>query len=275
MHNIVILGSGRSGTSMVAGTLRNAGYFRGGDLHTAREGNPKGVFESGEVNAINEQILASVSPRRPRFIGKWLFRNRPRRYQMWLARIPLDTKISCSPELGERMSNLVRREPFCFKDPRFSYTLPCWLPYLTDTRYVVVFRDPAATAASIEKECRDWPYLHDLSLTRPEIIDVWTLMYSHILRSSESPAGPWLFLHYNQVLKGDGLDRLEDFSRAPVDRSFPEASLRHSLSDEPVSGLVQEIYCRLCDLAYYNSGDRGKPCSRVPPKRSSISFNVN
>ena len=49
----LILGSGRSGTSMLAGTLSAAGYYIGDCLIEANEANPKGFFEDYEVNAIN------------------------------------------------------------------------------------------------------------------------------------------------------------------------------------------------------------------------------
>jgi Sulfotransferase family len=257
MQNLLILGSGRSGTSMVAGTLRNAGYFMGHDLlepvGDASASNPRGFFEDFEINNINEQILAQVTPRRPPLIGRWLFRNRPGYMQRWLARIPIRTKLSCTPELGQRIASLTKRQPFCFKDPRFSYTLPCWLPYLDDTRYIVVFRDPTATAVSIETECRVRHYLRDLAITRGEILETWALMYSHVLHFTESLPGPWLFLHYDQVLQGDGLDRLEAFSGALVDRSFPERALRRSApTAERASRELSRLYRRLCTLAEYH-----------------------
>lgn len=42
MYNIIILGSGRSGTSMMAGTLAKAGYFMGERLLPRNNANPKG-----------------------------------------------------------------------------------------------------------------------------------------------------------------------------------------------------------------------------------------
>ena len=44
-RNCLILGSGRSGTSMAAGILARAGYFMGAELWPADIGNPKGYFE--------------------------------------------------------------------------------------------------------------------------------------------------------------------------------------------------------------------------------------
>ena len=77
MKNVIILGSGRSGTSMVAGTLAKAGYYMGEQLLPANKANPKGFFEDIEVNAINEDILSSVAPRRPKILGDIFFVTTP------------------------------------------------------------------------------------------------------------------------------------------------------------------------------------------------------
>jgi hypothetical protein len=54
MRDCIVLGSGRSGTSMVAGALAKAGYFMGDRLYPARDANPLGFFEAPEINSINE-----------------------------------------------------------------------------------------------------------------------------------------------------------------------------------------------------------------------------
>src|SRR5262249_21790216 len=73
-RNCLILGSGRSGTSMLAGMLRLAGYYMGEHLVPADPSNPKGYFEDDEVNAINEELLSPVTPPRshPAFGWRWL-----------------------------------------------------------------------------------------------------------------------------------------------------------------------------------------------------------
>jgi len=200
MRNVIVLGSGRSGTSMVAGTLARAGYFMGDHLLPAREANAKGFFEDVEVNGVNEALLDQVVPQRPRFLGKWFFRDRPLERQRWLARVPVGTRIPSVPEVIDRIRKLTRREPFCFKDPRFSYTLGAWRPLLERTSFVCVFRDPASTAMSILTECREDVALHTLSMNFHQALAVWTLMYRHIVEV-HSKDGDWLFLHYNQVLQ--------------------------------------------------------------------------
>ena len=57
MRNCLVMGFGRSGTSLMAGILLNSGYYLGDDLYPARESNPTGFFENSFINGINEQIL--------------------------------------------------------------------------------------------------------------------------------------------------------------------------------------------------------------------------
>lgn len=250
MRNVLIIGSGRSGTSMTSGILAQAGYFMGDHLNPIRESNPKGQFEDREINAINETILAQLVPKRIKILGKWFFCDRPVEWQRWLARIPVSTNISSSPEITERIHKMTQREPYCFKDPRFSYTLPVWRPLLRDTIFICVFREPANTASSILKQIQNAPHLQGFSLTFEQALQVWTLMYSHIYEIHRHQ-GEWLFLHYNQLLTKEGLDRLEYFTGASVDRSFPDPSLRRSFSEIAASQKTLELYNNLCKLAEY------------------------
>ncbi|UCG17197.1 MAG: sulfotransferase [Phycisphaerales bacterium] len=253
MRNVIILGSGRSGTSMVAGVLANCGYYMGENLHPGRDSNPKGFFESPLINWINEELLAQVVPRRPPILGRWWFRDRPLPRQRWLARVPVGTLIPCPHPIATRIQAQVDRTPFCFKDPRFSYTLPAWRPYLADTVFVCVFRHPMATAASIVKECQAMPYLRNLRMNTESAVEVWALMYEHILRRHRQE-GQWLFLHFDQVLRGNGADRLEEFIGAPVDRSFPETELQRSAASGTGPTAVMQVYQELCTQAGCEQG---------------------
>ena len=250
VQNCLILGSGRSGTSMVAGTLAKSGYYMGNNLYPAREGNPKGFFEAPEINSINEDLIGQVVKKRPPlFLAKWFLRDRPRRGQLWLAHIPVSTNIPTPLSVKERIEEAVEEQPYCFKDPRFSYTLPAWRPFLKNVVFICVFRDPATTAASILKECRNADYLHDLKITFEQALNVWTLMYKHILEI-HCHEGDWLFLHYDQVLYGNGLDQIEILTGAKVDRSFPEGTLKRTRPSGLAIEESRSVYKELCNLAH-------------------------
>lgn len=253
MRNCLILGSGRSGTSMVAGSIAKAGYFMGNNLHPGMKSNPKGFFEDREINSVNEDILAPLVPRRPPVLGRWICRARPIQWQRWLARVPLTANIQAPADIRSRIKVALEREPFCFKDPRFSFTLPVWRPFLRNTVFICVFRDPASTVHSILKECTSRSYLRNLSIDFDQALDVWALSYEHILESRVNES-EWLFLHFDQVLEGDGLIRLESFTGAKADHSFPDPALRRSNSNISVTPSAWRTYQRLCELAGYNGG---------------------
>lgn len=265
MRNCLILGSGRSGTSMVAGTLARAGYFMGERLHAPRPSNPKGFYEDVEVNAINEAILSPVTPWlpprfRPGRLYCWLrrtfFPGRPGEGERWLARVLLNARLISTPEIEARIQALVKRVPFCLKDPRFCYTLPAWQPWLGDTRFVCVFREPTASARSMLREIQTTPKLAGLKLTYADCLDIWLLMYSHILEN-HCQQGEWVFLHYEQMLDGSGLERLAAFLDVTPDCTFPDPALRRTRPAEKMPETVRPVYKQLCLRAGFrpiNSG---------------------
>jgi hypothetical protein len=259
MKNCIILGSGRSGTSMVAGTLAKAGYYMGDDLMEPTEGNPKGYFESRKIEAINEWIIRGLvyrmQHRNPRLLPRRPVPHQPNFADVpygayWLALIPVRHVPFADDERLAEIAEVVSQEPFSFKDPRFCYTLPVWQPYLKNTVFICVFRDPPSTALSILKEVNTEPYLRGLRITYEQALGVWTYMYRHVLEKHRHQ-GDWLFVHYNQVLSGDGIDRLEQLIAAKLDRNFPDQNLRRSYSDKRVPWATRRVYAHLCRLAGY------------------------
>jgi hypothetical protein len=248
MRNVMVLGSGRSGTSMVAGTLAQAGWFAGSHPYPARASNPKGFFESPDVNGINEYLLAQVSPA-SEGLGDW---------QHWLCRLPPEVECRTSSRAEQRIRRLVEQAPWCFKDPRLCYTLPVWRPFLDDTALVCVFRDPAETAVSIVKECAQEDYLRSLPMDFGRALDVWQHVYRRILDRLRSD-GDWLFLHYEQVLSAQGLSNLESFVDGPVARGFPESSLRRSRGPQTVPDGIAQTYRELCELASWRCERESQP----------------
>lgn len=97
--NVIILGSARNGTSMVAGTLFGKGYYMGSDLYAGTISNPKGFFESWDIQGLSEHLLAQVVPTRSSSIPwRWIFRKRPLFGQIGLsARVPV---VKCDSRFG-------------------------------------------------------------------------------------------------------------------------------------------------------------------------------
>jgi len=251
MRNCLILGSGRSGTSLLAGTLAGAGYYMGDKMMPPTIGNPKGYFEAYDIQNINEDILAdNMYNRPPGWVGQLFFKHIPVKNQRWLARIPLGKEMKSTPSLLERIKEKTAREPYCFKDPRFCYTLPVWRELLKEPVFFCVFRHPSDTAESILLEWKREKYLKSLKITRRQIFKLWNLMYSHVLEI-HCKSGDWVFLHYDCIFASNILDMIEEKIGAKVDRSFPEKKLVKDRKKKPVPGKVQDLYRRLCEAANY------------------------
>ncbi len=253
MRNVLILGAGRSGTSMVAGLLAKSGYFMGDSLWPARKSNPKGFFEDREINRINEDILDSLAPKKLNIFGIKLFGNQPNYWDRWLLKLPAGKRLPPpSPSLVQSIRNVTTNEPFCFKDPRFCYTIPIWRPFLKDVCYICIFREPFRTAKSIVKECHDVRRLRKtINISYSDALNIWQLMYTHVTQIHRHE-GEWLFLHYNQMLFGNGMDHLERFTGATVDRSFVDRSLSCAYAPEPIPEKVKDLYEELCSIAGYS-----------------------
>ncbi len=261
MFNLFILGSGRSGTSMVAGSLRQAGYFMGERLYPARDSNPRGFFEDPEVNGVNEAILARHVPATQKLGPN----------QLWLAQLDQSVPLHVTAPIAQRLSALLARSPWCFKDPRFSYTLPAWRPWIGAAKFVCVFREPAVTAASIVKECRGTDYLRDVDCDEARALAIWRAHYQQIL-TRHRHQGDWLFLHYDQVVAGDGLARLGDFLGAPVDTAFPTGELSRSRAARPADAASHAMYGELCELAGHRANAPLAPISVSAPSAASATI---
>ncbi len=249
MKNCLILGTGRSGTSLASGILSKAGYFMGNNLMPATRANPKGFFESFDIEQINEDILRKVVKQRPKILEWWSKQNLSKG-QFWLARVDPHQTMPTDTDIDARISREVAKAPFCFKDPRFSYTLPAWRPLLPeDTVFLCIFRHPTATSRSILKQINNSPLLRHLKYSFDDTLQLWEYMYSHIL-DRHGTLGKWLYLHYDQLLEEEGWDRIERFTGAVADKTFPEKKLNLSCAEEirlPVS--IKHIYERLCELS--------------------------
>lgn len=227
IKNLFILGCGRSGTSLLAGLFRDSGYYMGNYLYPPRNSNPLGFFEDAEVNSINESLLIPFFPARYTHQGIQYSVDSPGKGHSWLARLSPDTQPVASETDIDRIHKLVANTPFCFKDPRFCYTLPVWLRENSEARFLCVFRHPAEVACSILKEVHTMPYLSNFAISVNQVLEVWRLMYQRILDQHAS-TGEWIFLYYDDLFFSYTLDRIVEFTGTPVDRSFPQPQLKRS-----------------------------------------------
>ena len=236
-RSVVILGSGRSGTSMLAGSLARAGWNVGAQPYPGRESNPKGFFETEEINGINEALIAAAFPAA-----------KPNgRMQRWLAAPPGPVPCEAPEHLAQRMRRLAGERPFAYKDPRFCVTLPAWREHLGDFGVICIFREPAVTAESILREVASQEYLRGVELDFDGALELWRSMYERALEQSDR--GDWLFLHYEQLFTDEGIERLEAFVDGRIERGFPDRALQRTRSERPVPPEIADLYGQLCSRA--------------------------
>lgn len=254
MRSCVILGSGRSGTSMLAGTLSAAGYYMGGTMLPPTPSNPKGYFESAEINGLNNELIVPVTAVRPSGLLGYFYPWRLSVHLLWLADIDVEVDVHPTAQQVGRIREFVSKRPFCFKDPRFCYTLGAWRPVLDEVVFLCIFREPGRTVSSIKRDVHaQYPYerYKGFNLTEGRALRAWTSMYQHVLEK-HSTKGQWLFVHYDQVLDGSAISGIEDALDSKVDTSFVEPNLKRSRDLDNLPQRTSQIYQRLCTLAGYN-----------------------
>jgi hypothetical protein len=136
---VMVVGMGRSGTSMVARLLCAAGLDLGpaSALYPADKYNPSGYFEHSPLTALNDRILDALG-------GD--FHHPP---QLAGADARLSALAPFSREAAELLAGLSAKGPWACKDPRLTVLLPFWKPLLPGARYVICLRHPWAVAGSI------------------------------------------------------------------------------------------------------------------------------
>lgn len=126
----------RSGTSLVAGTLRAAGVDIGRSLYGAGPGNPRGHFEDWDFFHLHEEMLAAAG-------------------------------LTCFEASGPVPANGLKEKAravaaakagsalWGWKDPRTCLFLELWHELLPDARYVFIYRHPLEVALSLGRRDTD------------------------------------------------------------------------------------------------------------------------
>ena len=240
----LVLGCGRSGTSLAAGLLAGAGYDLGPGLLAADPSNPRGFFESRAVNHLNERLLEPVVSGRVLGASGRPASARPlREGERWLATLPLDIEVPADAALTEPMAaSLADHErPVARKDPRFVWTAPAWHELLPGAAMLCVYREPLRTARSILAMTDTG----NLGLTLDGALGVWASSYRRCLELSTRQPEQWLFVHYDQLVDGSALGRVSDLLGTRVPPGFADPSLRRSPTEGDVPGVVADLFTRL------------------------------
>jgi len=141
---VLVLGMHRSGTSVLAGTLKSLGVAVGDEdamMPAHPTDNPTGYWERSDVVASHDEFLASAGYSWSRVAGI----------------TASDFAPAVLQTLEERLRQTIARldrggRPWLVKDPRLCLLLPQWSRLVDGIACVVAVRDPRDVAASILRE---------------------------------------------------------------------------------------------------------------------------
>jgi hypothetical protein len=188
---VVVIGHGRSGTSMVSGILNIVGV-KMDFVHNPNKGNPKGDFESQEVVRINDAILREANGDLDYFL-----------------KVPSHEEVLA---VGERYGKDIleylkdKSGLWGFKDPRTSLTLSLYLPYLENLHVVHVYRNKESVVASQLASSKD-------KFTKNDIEKNLAEYEQRISEFKELSSVPWIDVSFEGVLQNPVAEakRLADF----------------------------------------------------------------
>jgi hypothetical protein len=247
VDNFLILGTGRSGTSMVAGMFRHTGHFLGDNYIEPRPANPTGFYEDSAVNWANDCVIQRMWSLSIARRLNWPLQpaaHRDRR-ALWVAR----PAVRWFRRLKERDERMMRErfqsQPFCYKDPRFSITLPYWRRWLpTNTRFIVVFRDPLRTARSMAEELANTTS-GAVRVSEGWCVNHWLDAYRWILHDARRDRASWLFARFDDVISGKALPALDRFVGVPLTADHIDARISRQERDARLPRRVRHVLARL------------------------------
>jgi len=231
-YGLLVLGSHRCGTSMLAGLLALHGAFMGQTLPPGKN-NPKGYWENIGINEVNENMLAHL-----RVSWDWPFILPPGWQKRLAFFAPLQAR-ACAPFQEQTL--------WAVKDPRLCRLLPLWLPLFSPPekklRAVVVFRHPESACRSLEVRN---------AMGRRQALALWLHHFVDALTSLQNL--PWISVDYERMLAHprQGINMLAErlelngWPRTPSDeelREFADPDLRHHSAAPPRSDDWLETSC--------------------------------
>ncbi|MGH9944898.1 MAG: sulfotransferase family protein [Pyrinomonadaceae bacterium] len=261
---VCIAGMHRSGTSMVTNLLSLCGIYLGdeGDLMPPSPDNENGYWEHLRFVRINDLVLRH-------FGGAW--DDPPRAIHVgWREKIRLVPLMS---EAKTLLREFAGREPWGWKDPRNSLTLPFWTSLVPELKVVWCLRNPFEVEQSL-RERTHGPH--------PWGLDLWWL-YNRKVLDSTGPAAGRVVTHYEAYFQNPRRELRRVLAclnlRAAEDdlercASVVSQRLRHSrfgteqLARGKAAPEIFELYAELCEAAGFT--DPSLPARRRRPARGWV-----
>lgn len=225
---LAVLGMHRSGTSMLTGTLQEAGVFLGKVFSDPIRHNRKGLLEPKAVLYMHEDLFRANG-------GSW---SDPPADPQWQ---PLHIAVR-----DLFVDSMAGRPVWGFKDPRTLFTLDAWQAVLPGLEPVGIFRHPLQVAQSLQRR-------NGFALDQG--FAIWRRYNERLLALHAADAFPVIEFRPGSDAMRDSLARLVSELKLPhqlrpSEFAFFDAGIPAAVpGDLPVPVDVQDVYDRLGKIA--------------------------
>jgi hypothetical protein len=225
---LTVLGMHRSGTSMLVGTLHEAGVFLGNVYDDSLKYNRKGLLEPKAVLFMQEDLLKANG-------GSW---SEPPQSIEWK---------NLHLAVRDLFIESRQQQPLWgFKDPRTLLTFEGWRSALPSLEPIGIFRHPAEVAGSLSAR-------NGFSLEKS--LDLWRQYNERLLKIHSETPFPVIEFHSSADLLRAKLSELVEMLRlprvpSPSELSFFEDGIRRNeAAGVRLPAAIEDLYCKLQAIA--------------------------
>ncbi|MHA2358319.1 MAG: sulfotransferase [Candidatus Heimdallarchaeaceae archaeon] len=235
---IIIIGMHRSGTSMLSRILEELGLFVGYE----KEDNNEAIF----FQKLNLEILESAYSNweQPGFLYEKIIEKSFQ--EKWIKElitrlISEESKSFLGADLWERYTSPFKmKEPWGWKDPRNTYTLPIWLEIFPEAKIIHIYRHGIDVASSLRiRHEKRKENVRRKKVKR--VLGSPIRLVRYVVNNKKFPTKESLRLFYYKSLKASRDSNLKDAFN--LWEEYVEESLKHvnNLKDRSISLKYEDI----------------------------------
>jgi hypothetical protein len=236
---VIVTGSGRSGTSTVAGTLKMLGSYVPQPEIPPNDANPRGYFEPTWVVVFDKKVLAEA--------GVKTLDGRPAAVQLMR---DVTAREDLRLELSEWFSGQLLGHQIVVKDPRIVWLRDLWAEVAGDlgveTAWVTMLRHPAEVVGSRERH-----YLANADESRRvtrETANLAGWVNVGLANERSSRGGRRAFVHYSSLISDWRSTMAEVAERLDLTYDYDLASSEHHPVDDFIDVTLRRVQVTLDDL---------------------------
>lgn len=188
MNNLIIItGMHRSGTSLLANILFEAGVFLGKDLLEPSEYNPKGYFENRKIVNFHDEILKANGT-------NWYLENAPK-------------KLKIGDEYKRKAISIIEEyrgyQLAGWKDPRTTIFLDFWKELVPEAKFIFIYRRPEEVISSLLRRGDSSIYLKLplISLKKPwKALRLWIIYNQKLLKFCQENTNDFILINSHDLI---------------------------------------------------------------------------